>query len=409
MNNELLKNYAKLFVQVGGNVQRGQTVVISCPIACAHFGRMVQDEAYDAGASEVLIDWVDDLSYRIWFLRSSDTVFSTYPQWKVDKLKDQDKKDAVYLQIDSSDPELLKDINLERIKKYRKASRGATKEHSRNLMTNAQRWSIIAIPSTSWAKKVFPHLAEEEAVENLWNLIIKAARADSDDPVADWIKHRNILAKRIEYLNNADFSKLRFSTGLGTDFTVGLVQNHIWVGGNVLDKHGTPFFPNMPTEEIFTMPDRNSCDGRVVASMPMFYSGNLIEDFEFTFKSGSVEKYDARIGKESLASILEIDEGASQLGEVALVPNSSPIGQMKTMFYNLLFDENAASHLALGKSYPFSVTGGEKLNDEELKALGGNYSLTHIDFMFGTSDMRVAGLKHDGSETVIMENGEFVI
>jgi len=408
MDKGKLKNYAKLLVNIGGNVQPGQLVIIGCDVDNAYFARMVHEVAYDAGASDVWIDWIDDPTYRARYLRAADEVFDVYPQWKVDKLKHQDENNAVYLEIDASDPELLKGIDSDRIKRASKASREATREHSWRMMTNAQRWSVIAIPSKPWAKMVFPNLSEKKAVESLWELLSKATRADGEDPIAEWAKHREKLANRVDCLNNMNFNSLRFTTGLGSDFTIGLVKNHIWIGGSVSDKNGVPFFPNMPTEEIFTMPNRNRCDGRVVSSMPLSYCGNLIEDFELTFKDGIVEKYSARMGEELLKQILETDEGAVRLGEVALVPNSSPIGQMKTLFYNSLFDENAASHLALGKSYPYCVVGGENLNAEELKVVGGNYSLTHVDFMFGTSDMKVLGIKQDGSEIVVIEKGDFV-
>jgi len=251
-------------------------------------------------------------------------------------------------------------------------------------------------------------MPETEAIERLWGHILKGARADGDNPIADWEAHKSNFTKRVDYLNKKQFKALRITTGIGTDITIGLVENHVWVGGGDMGKDGVPFFPNLPTEEIFTMPNRNKADGRVVASMPLSYQGNLIEGFEMTFKNGRVENYSAKENQDALANIIEMDEGARRLGEVALVANSSPIGQMGTLFYNTLFDENAAAHFALGKAYPNNMVGGDDLSTEELIDKGGNDSLLHVDFMFGTQDMRVAGIGDDGSETVFLDAGEFV-
>ena len=408
MNEERLKKYAELLVRAGGNVQAGQPVVVSCGVNDAGFGRMVQGYAYDAGASEVIMDWTDEQTTRAKFMRGSDELFDIYPQWMVERFRYNDDRGAVYLYVDSSDPDLLAGVDPSRIMRATKASRSATKEHSALLMSNGLRWSVCAVPSPAWAKKVFPGLPEAEAIERLWGRILKGARADGDDPIADWDIHKNNFSKRLDYLNGKAFSSLRITTGIGTDITVGLAKKHVWVGGGSTGKDSVPFFPNLPTEEIFTMPDRNRADGRVVASMPLSYQGNLIEGFEMTFKGGRVESFSAEKNQEVLANIMEIDEGARRLGEVALVANSSPIGQMGTLFYNTLYDENAAAHFALGKAYPNNMDGGDELTVDELVAAGGNDSLMHVDFMFGTADMRVVGIGEDGSETVFFDNGEYL-
>ena len=407
MDNSRLKKYAELLVRSGGNVQKGQLVVISCGVDDAYFGRLVQEAAYDAGAQEVRIDWHDDISVRARFLRAADEVFDTFPQWRVDKLKEQDDRGAVYLHIDSSDPDLLAGVDPDRLRRSTKVSRTATKAHSILTMTNVLRWSIVAIPSPVWAKKVFPEMETEAAMDKLWSYLLKGARADGEDLIADWDKHKDNFTKRVDYLNKQNFASLRITTGLGTDLTVGLANNHIWCGGGDLSKDGIPFFPNIPTEEIFTMPDRTKADGRVVASMPLSYQGNLIENFELTFKDGKVVDFKAEKNQEVLKNMVEMDEGAARLGEVALVANSSPIGQMNTLFYNTLFDENASSHLALGKAYPNNMKGGDELSTEDLVAAGGNDSLIHVDFMFGTADMKIVGIGQDGSETVFYDKGEY--
>jgi len=408
MNEAALKKYANLLVRAGGNVQKGQMVVISCAVDNAEFGRLVRDAAYDAGASEVRIDWSDETTARELFMRGADEIFDTFPDWQVQKLKYQDDKGAVYLHIGSSDPDNMKGVDSNRLRRFGKVSRIATKPHSALTMSSTLRWSIIATPSPKWAKKVFPNLSEEQAIERLWEYILKCARADGADPVADWHAHDQNFTKRVDYLNSQKFSALRFTTGIGSDFTLGLVDNHVWEGGSDKDKNGVAFFPNLPTEEIFTMPHREKAEGRVVASMPLSYQGNLIEGFEMTFKDGKVVSYQAEKNEESLKNIIEMDEGASRLGEVALVANSSPIGQLGTLFYNTLFDENASAHLALGKAYPKNMAGGDDMPTEELVAKGGNDSLTHVDFMFGTPDMKIVGIKQDGTEIVFFDKGEFV-
>ena len=408
MSETQLKKYAELLVRAGGNVQKGQLVVVGCDVANAPFGRLVQTCAYDAGASQVVMDWSDEFTLRTFFLRAADDVFDTFPQWRIDKFKHQDDKGAVYLRIISDNPDLLAGVDPNRLRRFSRASSLATKAHSKLLMSNALRWSICAVPSPDWALKMFPDLQETEAISRLWQLIAKGARADGESPVDDWEKHRANFTERVNYLNAQQFDALRFTTGLGTDLTIGLVKNHVWAGGGDVAQDGIPFFPNLPTEEIFTMPDRGRAEGRVVASMPLSYQGNLIDGFEMTFKEGRVTAYKADKCQEVLANIIEMDEGAGRLGEVALVENASPINQMNTLFYNTLYDENASSHLAVGKSYPDNMQGGSALSTEELLAKGGNDSLIHVDFMFGTADMCVTGIYADGSEVMFFENGAFV-
>jgi len=275
-------------------------------------------------------------------------------------------------------------------------------------MAGEQRWSVVALPSPAWAKKVFPDLSETEAVDKLWPLVLKAARADGENPIEEWKQHDENFTKNVNYLNEQQFSALRFITGLGTDITIGLVKNHRWAGGSDVAKDGIRFFPNIPTEEVFTMPHREKADGHVVASMPLSYQGNLIEDFEFTFKDGKVVSYKAKTNEHLLKNMVEMDDGAARLGEVAIVPNSSPIGQMNTLFYNTLFDENASAHLALGKAYPNNIQDGDSLPLETLIEQGGNDSLIHVDFMFGTPDMKIIGIKDDGTEICFFNHGAYL-
>ena len=408
MNHSNLKKYAELLVRSGGNVQKGQPVVISSDIRDAQFAHMVQECAYDAGASEVVIDWKDEVSSRTRYLRADDEVFDIYPQWSVDRFKFYDDRKAVYLHILSSNPDLLNGVDPNKIKRFTKASRQGTKAHSALTMSNAIRWSLLAVPSPDWAKKVFPHMGQEEGMAALWDAILKGARADGSDPIADWAAHRKTFQQRKDFLNKKQLKSLHFSNSLGCNFTLGLPKNHTWQGGGDVGQDGYPFFPNQPTEEIFTAPDRNNVNGKVVASMPLSYQGSLIEDFWIVFKDGKAVEYGAAKNEDALKNIIEMDEGSAYLGEVALVASSSPISQMGILFYNTLFDENASSHLAFGKAYPDCIEGGINMTDEELLKAGINDSLIHVDFMFGTADMKIVGIGHDGTEMVVMENGELM-
>jgi aminopeptidase len=409
MEEARLKKYAELLVKAGGNVQKGQPVIIGVSVDDAAFARLAQMYAYEAGASEVIMDWADDASTRMHYLHAADTCFDEYAQWRVDRLKHYDDRGVVYLRISSSDPDLLNGVDKDRIKRYTKVSNAATKEHSKLTMSNAVRWSIIALPSLAWAKKVFPELPEAEAMDALWAHILRGARADGENPIHDWAKHKANFEERLNYLNGKAFKSLRFINDLGTDFTIGLPEGHIWKGGGDTAQDGVDFFPNLPTEEIFTAPHRACANGRVVASMPLSYQGNLIEDFELTFKDGRAVSWRASKNEDVLTSIIEMDEGAHYLGEVALVSNNSPIAQMNTLFYRTLFDENASCHLALGKAYPDTVRGGSDMNDGQLAAAGVNDSLVHVDFMFGTADMLITGYTAKGAEEIFFKDGEFLI
>jgi len=409
MNEKTLKNYAELIVRSGGNVQKGQLVMISCSVDDAYFGRMVRDAAYDAGASEVAIDWLDDSTARERYLRGADEIFDEYPQWRVVKFKEQDNRGAVYLHIISSDPDYLAGVDPNRLMRFSKVASAATKPHSALTMSSTLRWSIAAIPSPAWAKKVFPDLSEQDAIAKLWQYILKCSRADGENPIDAWEKHNASFVNRVKYLNEQQFKALHITTGLGTDLTLGMVDNHVWEGGSDSDKQGNQFFPNIPTEEIFSMPHKDKTEGRVVASMPLAHQGSLIDGFELTFEKGKVVSFKAEKNEEVLKNMLAMDEGASRLGEIAIVANSSPIGQLGTLFYNTLFDENASAHLALGRAYPKNIKGGDDLSQEELLARGSNDSLIHVDFMFGTPDMRIAGIKEDGTEVVFFDKGEYLI
>lgn len=409
MDENKLRKYAELLVCAGGNVKKGDYVMIVSSVDDAYFARLVQEYAYDAGASLVVMDWYDNAVTRTQYLRAADKTFTEFPAWMAERDKYYDEKGMVYLFINSPDPELLSNVEPGRIQNYLKLSNEARALHNKKLMSSELRRSILAIPSKAWAKKVFPDLPIEAAMEALWSLVLECSRADGTDPINDWNNHKSNFRKRLEYLNNQNFKSLRLKTNLGTDIIVELVENHIWVGCNGVDPNGICFLPNIPTEEIFTTPNCKGVNGKIVASRPLPYQGNLIEGIELIFKDGRLSEWKTQNNFQLFESILNVDEGSFYLGEIALVDKSSPITKTKRIFYNLLYDENSSCHMALGNAYIPTIKNGNKMDLEQLKSAGVNNSLQHIDFMFGTEDLSIVGNTFDGKEILFFDNGEFII
>lgn len=409
MDKTLLKNYARLVVKTGVNLQPGQLLVVNAPLECAEFARLIAAEAYDAGAADVSIQWKDELFARLRYDKAPDEVFDRYPAHLQAFYQEQANKGAAFVSIAANDPELLKGVVPEKIIRAQKAANTALADYRDKLMANYNAWCVVSVPTVAWAKKVFPHLAADAAVAALGTAIAKAVRIDQADAVAAWEAHKAHLHARMTWLNERQFRWLRIQTGLGTDVRIGLPAAHLWLGGAEKTKGGVPFVANMPTEEIFTLPKRTAVDGKVVASRPLVYNGNLIEGFSLEFEAGRCVRSQAKEGEAMLRQLLATDPGAAYLGEVALVPYSSPISLMGLLFYNTLFDENASAHLAFGKAYPVCLAGSEGLDKNALLAAGANDSLVHEDFMIGTADMRVTGETKTGELVTIMENGEFVL
>lgn len=404
-----IEKYANLLVRVGINIQPQQTLIITSPIETAEFTRLLSVKAYEAGAREVVIRWIDEKATRIRYDMADDSIFDESPAWLTAFFNDYAGIDAAFLSISASDPEIMKGVDPKRISRSNKASSMALASYRARMMSNQNVWCVASIPTLAWAKKVFPEATDEAAVELLWDAIYKAVRVDQEDPVAAWQIHQQDLNRRLSFLNQAKFKALRYKNSIGTDCLVPLVKNHVWYGGGDAAPQGHIFFANMPTEEVFTMPDRLGTVGRIHSSIPLNYNGNLIEDFWFEFKDGIVVDFGAAKGVEVLKELLETDEGAKRLGEVALVPYDSPISNQKILFFNTLYDENASCHFAIGKAYPVNVAGGTKMTVEELKAAGANDSLTHVDFMIGTADLEIMGIHEDGSEVPVFINGNFAI
>lgn len=409
MKSDNLKKYAGLVVKIGLNLKKDQLLVVRGPIECAPFIRAVMSEAYAAGASDVEIQWQDEHASKIKYMEAPDSALNTVAPWLKQFYEDADAKGAAFLAISASDPELMKDVPPERMMMAQKASGEALKAHRQKLMGNELPWCVVSVPTEAWAKKVFPELPVEDAIAELWDAIFKTTRVDQDDPIAAWEAHKAHLKERMNKLNDLAFESLHYENNLGTDLTIGLPEGHIWLGGADETVDGHEFVANMPTEEIFTAPDFRKVEGVVYSAMPLNLNGTLIEDFKLTFKAGKIVDVSARSGEEKLKKFIETDEGASYLGEVALVPYDSPISNMNILFYNTLYDENASCHLAIGKAYPVCISGGNDLDEAGLKANGINESIVHEDFMIGTSDLKITGKTKDGTLIVIFENGNFAL
>ena len=408
-NKEMLTEYARLLVEVGVNIRKGQRLLINAPVDCAEFVRLCATAAYDAGCAEVVVNWSDDYLAREKFLRAEDKIFESFPSWRRDFLMDLADDGAAKLAIYASDPESMKGVDPARLLGWERVA-GAAMEDYRNMqMRNDFPWCVASIPIVSWAKKVSPDLSDEEAVDDLWNKIFSALRIDgSGNAVERWREHIATLAERCEKLTSLAFKKLRYSNSIGTDLTIELPDNHVWLGGSEVTTKGQVFVANMPTEEVFTAPKRDGVNGRVVESMPLVKDGNVIDGIVMEFKDGRIVNATAKTNEDILKAAIAVDEGASYLGEVALVPFKSPISDMKTLFYNTLFDENASCHLAFGDAYP-CVAGGASMSREELNAAGLNSSVTHEDFMVGTADLSIVGVGSDGKETPVFIDGNFAL
>lgn len=409
MKKELLKKYAELVVKIGVNIQKNQTLVVSSPIECADFARLIAEVAYKEGAREVQVKWNDDELTRIKYLNAPEEIFEEFPEWQKEFYITYARKGAAFLSISASDPEALKGVNPDRMVKADKASNAAIEEYVDRMMSDKNPWCVVSMPTKQWAKKVFPDVTEEEAIEKLGEAIAETVRLNENDPVSAWMKHKDDMIKRAEFLNKNNFKYLHYKNELGTDLKIELPKNHLWLAASSKTPEGIEFIPNMPTEEVFTLPKKDGVNGRVVSSKPLNYSGNLIENFSLTFKDGKIVEFTAENGYENLKSLIETDEGSHYLGEVALVPYDSPISNSNILFYNTLFDENASCHLAFGKAYPTCIKNGDKMDKEALKAEGVNDSITHVDFMVGTNDLSIVGVTEDGEEITVFKDGNFII
>lgn len=408
MNKDYLEKYSKLIVKVGINIQDNQILVINSPIECAEFTRLISEIAYKEGAREVVVNWNDEKLSKIKYINGKEEIFDEFPEWRKELFTTYARQGAAFLSIAASDPELMKEVDANRIMRASKASGKALAEYRERMMSDKNVWCVVSIPTKAWAKKVFPNISEDEAVEKLWQTIFETVRADREDPVKAWNEHQNNLKKSMDFLNANNFKYLRYKNSIGTDLEIELPKNHIWLGGSSFSPEGTEFMANIPTEEVFTLPLKTGVNGKVVSSKPLNYNGNLIDNFSLIFKEGRIVDFTAEKGYDNLKSLVDTDEGSHYLGEVALVPFDSPISNSNILFYNTLFDENASCHLAIGEAYPTCLKGSENMSDEEIKAAGVNDSLEHVDFMVGTKDLSIIGVTEDGKEVVVFKEGNFI-
>jgi aminopeptidase len=403
---EKLQKYAALTVQVGVNVQPGQTLVITAPLHTAPFVREVTRKAYEAGAKHVHVEWSDEELTRIKYELAPDEAFHEYPLWRAKGWEEMAENNAAFLSVDAANPDLLTGIDPERIANARKASGKALQKYRSYIMADKVSWSVVAASSPAWAAKVFPDLAADKQEEALWEAIFAATRISADDPVSSWKKHLKELDTKADVLNAKKYRRLHYRAP-GTDLTIELPANHLWVSGGSVNAQGTPFVANMPTEEVFTAPLKEGVNGTVRSTKPLNYGGTLIQDFSFTFENGKIVDVQAKEGLEVLKKLIATDEGSCYLGEVALVPHRSPISAMNVVFYNTLFDENASCHLAIGKAYAFCLNGGKEMPQEEQERQGLNSSLVHVDFMIGSAELDIDGEKEDGTNEPIFRAGNW--
>lgn len=407
MNKSFLIKYASLAVNIGVNIQKDNILVISSPIETAEFARLITEEAYKSGAKDVIVHYGDQKLTKIKLENSSLETISNIPEWQAESYNYYARQEACFILISASDPDGLKGVPVEKIGASQKARTSALKEYFDNSMSNKCRWCVLSVPTLSWAKKVFPKVSDDEAMESLWDVIFKTVRVDTENPVNAWKKHNAYLEEKIKFMNNNNFKSVHLKSANGTDLNIELPEGHIWAGGSEGDVNGIPFNANIPTEEVFTLPKKTGVNGIVYSSKPLSYGGNLIDNFSITFKDGKAIDFTAETGYDVLKQMLESDEGAKYLGEVAFVPYNSPISNSKLIFFNTLFDENAACHLAFGRAYESCVKDADKYSEEELEKIGVNNSVIHVDFMIGTSDLEITGINKNGEAIQIFSNGNW--
>lgn len=407
-----LKKYADLAIKVGLNLQPGQKLIMhhlrngGVPIQAAPLIRELAVKAYKAGSPLVDVQWRDDDLTLARFEHAPRDSFEEFPTWQAQGILDVVENGGAMLTISAIDPNLMEGQDSDLLDQKQRAFMKSWSPISAHISKNTMNWTLLSIPVEGWADKVFPDLPEIEAIPALWDAIFKICRVYEEDPVAAWESHLADLNKRGDYLNKKAYRGLHY-TAPGTDLKICLPEGHVWRSAGFKAQSGIPFTANIPTEEVFTLPDKRFTEGTVKSVRPLVYIGNVIDNFSLTFKEGKVVDFSAEQGVKVLESLLKIDEGSSMLGEVAIVPNSSPISQSGLLFYNTLLDENASCHLALGSAYRFSIEGGENLSQDEFKSRGGNISMTHNDFMIGSGEMDMDGILEDGSVEPVLRAGEW--
>ena len=405
-----LEKYAKLLVSNGLNVQPGHTLVVTVDVDQAELARLIVKEAYALGAAEVMVQWTDDFCGRERLMNMSEERLTNVPEYKIQEMHYMLDNKASRLSVRSADPDALNGVDPTKISNVSRATSIAMKPMRTATQANKVSWTVAAAAGTAWAKKVFPNATtDEEAVDLLWDQIFKTCRVYEEDPVAAWKAHEEKLDAKASILNNEQFVALHY-TAPGTDMTLGMPKNHVWESAGSINAQGEHFIANMPTEEVFSAPDFRKAEGYVTSTKPLSLNGNIIEGIKATFKDGQIVEISAEKGDEVIKNLVADNMGARGLGEVALVPDPSPISQSGITFFNTLYDENASNHIAIGSAYATSVQGGADFETEEqLKEAGLNRSDVHVDFMIGSKNMDVDGIREDGTAVPIFRNGDWAI
>ena len=408
MNQKIYENYAKLAVKIGINLQPGQDVVVNASTRLVDIVKEVVKQCYENGARSVTVDWSNEEVQKLNWLYADTEVLSEVPVWAEEKAKYRAETLPCKIWIDDTDPNAYAGVDVMKMAEVRKAQFKVMKKY-RDMSDNKDQWLIVAVPSPSWAKTVFPELETEEAIAKLWEAIIKTMRLDAEDPVAAWEDHIANLSDKSNKMNAMNLDYLTYKSANGTDLTVKMQPNHIWLSARETNLRGIDFTANMPTEEVFSMPKRDGVNGVVVSTKPLSLNGQLVENFKITFKDGKAVEVEAEKGLDTLNTMLDMDESSRHLGEIALVPFNSPINQTGLLFSNTLFDENACCHFAFGFAFKNNIKGYENMSEEDFKAVGFNDSVNHVDFMVGSEDLEIVGYDFDGNAYKIFENGVWAI
>ncbi len=406
---EKLRAYADLVIQLGLRIEKDEHLVIRASLESKDFVLMLTESAYEAGAASVRVDWRCQELSKLHLKHQSDEELAKVDAHLLAREMESINACHKYLSIVGNDPNALSDVDPSKIAITRKASGTAYKEFSSKMMANETSWCVIGAATPSWAHALYPELPVDEAVQKLWDLIFFTMRLNEADPKAAWTQHTEALKRHSAWLNAQGFKTLHYKSAKGTDLHLGLADHYHFLGADEKNRSGQSFIANMPTEEVFSMPHAQRVDGIVYNTRPLNLSGTLVDDFYLRFEEGRVVDFKAGVGHDALAKLLDTDEGARRLGEVALVPYHSPISLTGALFLETLFDENASCHVALGEAYPSTTEDGENLDEETLKARGMNHSLIHVDFMIGDETLEIDGEKEDGTLVPVFRNGDFVI
>ena len=408
---ELLKKYADFIVRVGVNPQPGQVLIINCALEGAPLARLCVRSAFEAGARDVQVNWTDDAVTRTRMELGSEEALTDHKGWQLRRYLDYAETEGgvCVLHLIADDPEVFAGLDGAKISRVNSANRAFMQPWREYTMNDRVQWSIAAIPSAPWAKKMFPELDTDAAIEALWQLIFDTCRVTGGDPVGEWQEHLARLSALRDKMNALDLESVHFASSNGTDLTVGIADQAVWESAASKNEKGVTFLPNIPTEEVFTAPHKDKVNGVVYGTKPYVFNGQLIKGFHVTFEDGKVVEHGAEEGADLLGRLLDTDEGARHIGEVALVPASSPINRSGALFYSTLFDENAACHIAFGASYPGTTEGGTGLTKEQLEERGMNQSTIHEDVMIGAEDSHLTGKCRDGRVVELFRNGVWVL